>query len=146
MRAAIRILAICVIVTLATTATALLWWLLPWCVVIILLAALGPCALAGFRNRAATKQLASLGPKGLYVYVHGVARVPGCQHKGEAALVLARLAEEADQRGWLLALDAGASRLVDYYRQFGFEPMGQPVHTTWGTAVRMVRRPLAGYA
>lgn len=146
LRAAGRALALFLLAVAVAIAFAVVWLPLPLCLAILLLLAIGPCARSGWRNRRAQSQLSAAGPFGPHVYIHGVARSPEPECKGEAAIVMARLAEEADKRGWILALDAGAPRLVAYYEQFGFEPLGPPVTMTWGSTVRMARRPLVGYA
>jgi hypothetical protein len=146
LRAAGRALALIMVAIALAVASGIVWWPLPWCLALLVLVAIGPCARSGWRNRRAQSQLSAAGPFSPHVYVHGVARLPDLECKGEAAIVMARLAEEADKRRWTLALDAGAPRLVAYYEQFGFEPLGPPVQMTWGSTVRMARRPMVGYA
>lgn len=146
LRTAVRAIALVLIAMAVAIGTGVVWWPLPWCLVVLVLAAIGPCARSGWNNRRAQSQLSSFGPFSPHVYVHGVARLPDPECKGDAALVMAGLAREADDRGWILALDAGGPRLVEYYQQFGFEPLGPPVDMTWGSTVRMARRPLVGYA
>lgn len=146
LRAAGRAVAFVLLGIAVAVALGAVWWPLPWCLAVLVLLAIGPCARSGWRNRRAQNQLSALGPYSPHVYVHGVARLPEPECKGDAAIVMARLAEEADKRGWILTLDAGAPPLVPYYQQFGFEPLGPPVEMTWGSTVRMARRPLVGYA
>ncbi|HEX3425495.1 MAG TPA: hypothetical protein VHT30_05140 [Acidimicrobiales bacterium] len=118
------------------------WWPpLPLVAGLAVLVLLGPCAWSGWKNRHARRQLRALGPARKAVYVHSVARLAGPAHRGAGGSVLAELASEADARGWLLALDAGAPALVAYYERFGFTALGPPVPMSWGAAVRMARPP-----
>lgn len=131
----------------AATAFLALWWPpLPFLAGLGVLSILAPCAWSGWRNRHGRVQLRSLGPAGKAVYVHGVARRTGPDHRGAGGSVLTELASEADDRGWLLALDAAAPGLVAYYERFGFTALAPPVPMSWGAAVRMVRAPGAACA
>jgi predicted membrane metal-binding protein len=100
-----------------------------------------PCLRSLFRNRRARRRLRELAPPRPWIYVHGVARVPGEWARGAGAEVMSALTDEADRNGWVLVLDAAAEGLVSYYRRFGFEACGPGVEMTWGSTVRMSRRP-----
>jgi len=66
----------------------------------------------------ATRRLHRIGPPGRYVYVHSVAST----RPGAGAELLASLTVEADEKGWMLALDAGNETLGTYYSRLGFAP------------------------
>jgi hypothetical protein len=75
---------------------------------------------------------------GRHVYLHSLAST----QPGAGAALLGRVCAEADLRGWWLMLDAGAERLVSYYRAFGFEPCGNAMHLPNGQlCLRMRRAP-----
>lgn len=142
-RALARLGALGLVVTAGAVAIALVWPPLVWLLALGFLLLVTPCARSGWANRRAKAALESFGPDGPAIYVHSVARVPGPEEKGAGARVMQALTAEAEEKGWRLVLDAGDRKLVDYYRRFGFEPAGEPVSLTWGTAVRMVREPSA---
>lgn len=119
---------------------ALLWRPLFWLAMLGFLAFLGPPAVPAWRSRRMRRDLKSFGPPGQSVFVHSVASV----QPGSGAVVMGALAAEADRKGWTLALDTGHPRLVEYYQQFGFSPLGVPVPTPWGPPmVRMARGPVS---
>ena len=69
------------------------------------------------------------------------------EEPGAGRALLKRVAEEADERGWALALDAANDRLAAYYRDLGFEPVSGPALMPFGERVtRMVRWPVAAEA
>lgn len=72
------------------------------------------------------------------VVVHMVASV----ERGAGRRLLKAVTEEADQRRWTLALEAGNEQLAAYYAGFGFEPTGPAVVMPWGERnVPMARQP-----
>ncbi|MGP8205252.1 MAG: hypothetical protein ACLQVK_04200 [Acidimicrobiales bacterium] len=90
----------------------------------------------------ARRRLRRVGPPGRrrYVYVHSVAST----RPGAGAELMTSLAGEADQKGWLLVLDAGNESLGAYYAKFGFA-RGGAVRMPDGTVqVRMWRQPQHG--
>lgn len=118
---------------------AVVWVPLFWAAVAVQVAFLGPLVVASWGSRTARRQLKSFGPKEPSRYVHSVASV----ERGAGAMVMSDLAAEADGKGWLLALDTGHPRLVEYYQAFGFSVLGHPVETRWGhPMVRMARIPV----
>jgi hypothetical protein len=122
-------------------ALAVLWQPLALMWLVALLVLVAPCAWSGWRNRRAKSTLASFTSGEATVYVHSIARAQRPETRGDGAAVMRGLTAEADKKLWRLSLDAGAPRLVEYYRRFGFEATGPPVEMTWGEAVRMVREP-----
>jgi predicted GNAT superfamily acetyltransferase len=54
---------------------------------------------------------------------------------------MASLAGEADQKGWLLFLDAGNEELGTYYSRFGFARAGAVRMPDGTVRVRMWRQP-----
>ncbi len=101
--------------------------------------ALLPSVVGAARSLRGTLRLRRLTPPGPHIYVHSVAStIPGA-----GAELVAALAEEADQQGWSLLLDASNERLARYYEQFGFLPQGTPVEMpNGGRHVRMWRQPV----
>jgi hypothetical protein len=97
--------------------------------------------LAGRATRAlpAKVRLCRLGPRGRRrrVYVHSVAST----RPGAGAELMTSLAGEADQKGWLLVLDAGNERLGTYYSRFGFARGGAVKMPDGTLRVRMWRQP-----
>jgi len=83
--------------------------------------------------------LCRLGPRGRRrrVYVHSVAST----RPGAGAELMTSLAGEADQKGWLLVLDAGNERLGTYYSRFGFARGGAVKMPDGNLRVRMWRQP-----
>lgn len=85
----------------------------------------------------ATRRLHRIGPPGRHVYVHSVAST----RPGAGAELLGSLAVEADEKGWLLALDAGNESLETYYSKFGFTRGGAVRMPNGSRRVRMWRQP-----
>jgi predicted N-acetyltransferase YhbS len=84
-------------------------------------------------------RLGRTGPPGHrhQVYVHSVAST----RPGAGAELMASLAGEADQKGWLLFLDAGNEELGTYYSRFGFARAGAVRMPDGTVRVRMWRQP-----
>ena len=85
----------------------------------------------------ATRRLHRIGPPGRHLYVHSVAST----RAGAGAELLGSLAVEADEKGWLLALDAGNASLETYYSRFGFTRGGAVRMPDGRRQVRMWRPP-----
>jgi hypothetical protein len=98
-----------------------------------------PSAVRATRALPARVRLGRIGPPGHRhgVYVHSVAST----RPGAGAELMASLAGEADQKDWLLYLDADNEELATYYSRFGFA-RGAAVRMPDGTVrVRMWRPP-----
>jgi len=110
---------------------------------VVLIAAIAavllPCSIGAVKSRPGWKELSKLTPPGRHIYVHSVAS----QLPGAGAELLRALAIEADEQRWSLVLDASNEKLVRYYEQFGFGPLGPGVQMPDGARhVRMWRPPI----
>jgi hypothetical protein len=115
---------------------------LGWALLVLTALAFLPLAVRATVALPARRRLGRLGPPGhrRYVYVHSVAST----RPGAGAELMTSLAGEADQKGWLLVLDAGNDSLGAYYSKFGFA-RGGAVRMPDGTVrVRMWRQPQDG--
>jgi hypothetical protein len=112
---------------------------LGWAVLVSMAFVFLPFALRATLALPARVRLRRMGPVGRHVYVHGVAST----RPGAGAELMRSLAGEADEKSWLLVLDAANEKLERYYSQFGFVG-GGAVRMPDGTGqVRMWRRPQA---
>jgi len=92
----------------------------------------------GFAGLGARRALQRARPSGRAVVVHTVASI----EPGAGRHLLTTLVAEADDKGWLLVLDAANERLAHYYGQFGFATTGPPVPMPWGEEnIPMARQP-----
>ena len=98
-----------------------------------------PLAVQAARALPARTRLSRIGPPGhrRRIYVHSVAST----RRGAGAELMTSLAGEADQKGWLLVLDADNERLGTYYSRFGFARGGAVTMPDGTVRVRMWRPP-----
>jgi hypothetical protein len=110
---------------------------LGWALIAVVLVVFVPVAVRAAIAFPATNRLRRMGPPGRRVYVHSVAST----RPGAGAELLSSLAGEADQKGWLLVLDAANERLEGYYARFGFARSGAVSMPDGSRRVRMWRPP-----
>jgi hypothetical protein len=97
-----------------------------------------PGSVATVRRFPEPHQPRRLSPGEKHIYVHSLASTLS----GAGADLLRTLTREADEKDWLLVLDANNERLMRYYRDFGFEARGSAVRSPdGGGPVRMWRPP-----
>lgn len=133
--------AVSLVVAVLVGIAALVWWplLLPvgvaWMVVTV------PALQMSRRCRLADRQLNAVRPRDGW-YLHSFAGDRGSPGAGRE--LLRAVCVTADREGQVLYLDTSSGRLVDYYRQAGFEMAAEAAMVvgarTW-KATRMVRRP-----
>ena len=118
-----------------------LWWPVTLPVLAVWAAVMVPAMPVSLRCRAADRRLRQARPVDGW-YVHNFAGDP--RQRGAGRSLLGDVCAEADRRGRVLYLDTTVDRLVEYYRQFGFEVAAEVAMTARGlswTAFRMVRQP-----
>ena len=119
-----------------------LWWPATLPLLAVWAAVMVPAVPFSWRCRAADHRLRQARPvDGWYVHnFAGDARRPGAGRS-----LLADVCTQADRQGRVLYLDTSVDRLVEYYRQFGFEVAAQVAMAARGqswTTFRMVRQPV----
>jgi hypothetical protein len=115
---------------------------LGWALLVLTALVFLPLAVRATMALPAKRRLGRIGPPGRrrHIYVHSVAST----RPGAGAELMTLLAGEADQKGWLLVLDAENENLGAYYLRFGFARGGAVSMPDGTVRVRMWRQPQDG--
>lgn len=120
------------------------WWPLAIPAVVLWAMVMVPAVPFSWRCRPGDRVLRAVRPPHGW-YLHSFASAP--LHPGAGRALLAVVCAEADRRGRVLYLDTSAERLVEYYREFGFDVAAEASMAVRGaawTVRRMSRQPTHG--
>lgn len=118
-----------------------LWWPLALPALVVWFTVMVPAVPFLWRCRTADRTLGEVRPGGGW-YLHSFAS--DARHPGAGRMLLGAVCADADRWGRILYLDTSVERLVEYYRDFGFEVAAEAPMAVRGaawTVRRMVRQP-----